>query len=153
MQQTEADDPAVDDLRRVGTVGVIRQMSKAPNGLQVLVEGIVRVRVESYHREGDVLQASIALHPESPDRGIEVDAYVRRVREQMDKAVSLASGISPDLRQLLMSVEDPLRLVYILGTLLDMKPEDKQLLLEHDEVTAKLNAVSRRCSARSPCWS
>jgi endopeptidase La len=142
MQQTDADDPAIDDLRRVGTVGVIRQMSRAPNGLQVLVEGLVRVRVESYRRDGDVLQARIGALPESADRGIEVDAYVRRVREQVDKAVSLASGISPDLRQLLMSVEDPLRLVYILATLLDMKPEDKQQLLEQDQVTAKLNAVS-----------
>jgi endopeptidase La len=142
MQQTDADDPSIDDLRRVGTVGVIRQMSKAPNGLQVLVEGLARVRVEAYHREGDVLQARISPHPESGERGIEVDAYVRRVREQIDKAVSLASGISPDLRQLLMSVEDPLRLVYILATLLDMKYEDKQLLLEQDQVTVKLNAVS-----------
>ena len=148
MQQTEADDPAVDDLRRIGTVGVIRQMSKAPNGLQVLVEGMSASAVESYHREGDVLQARIAPHPESTERGIEVDAYVRRVREQVDKAVSLASGISPDLRQLLMSVEDPLRLVYILATLLDMKSEDKQSLLEQDQVKAKLDAVSGVAAAR-----
>ena len=139
MQQTDADEPAVDDLRRVGTVGVIRQMSKSTGGLQVLVEGLSRVRIESYHREGDTLQARIVAHPETLDKGIEVDAYVRRVREQIDKAVSLASGLSPDLRQLLVSIEDPLRLVYILATLLDIKHEDKQLLLEQDQILVKLN--------------
>jgi ATP-dependent Lon protease len=108
----------------------------------VLIEGLARARVEEYHREGDVLRARITAHPESAERGIEVDAYVRRVREQVDKAVSLSSGISPDLRQLLLSIEDPLRLVYILATLLDIKSEDKQLLLEQDQVTVKLNAVS-----------
>jgi endopeptidase La len=142
MQQNEADDPVVEDLRRVGTVAVIRQMAKGPQGLQVLVEGLARVRIEEYRRHDEVLQAKVAPHPEVADKGIEVDAYVRRVREQVDKAVSLSSGLSPDLRQLLISIEDPLRLVYILGTLLDMKPEDKQGLLEQDQVVTKLTAVS-----------
>ena len=39
LQETEADDPQPDDLCRVGTVGVIRQMAKTPTGMNILVEG------------------------------------------------------------------------------------------------------------------
>ena len=46
MQQNDAEEPTLDDLHRVGTVGVIRQMAKAPGGMRVLVEGIVRARAE-----------------------------------------------------------------------------------------------------------
>ncbi len=142
MQASDADDPAVADLKPVGTVAVVRQMAKSPVGLQVLVEGIARVRIEEYTREGDVLQARITPYPEFTDKGIEVDAYVRRLREQVDKAVSLSGALSGDLRSLLMGLDDPLRLVYVLATLLDMKPEDKQLLLELDQLLVKMNSVS-----------
>ena len=44
LQEGDVDDPQPSDLRRVGTVGIIRQMAKTPNGVNVLVEGVVRAR-------------------------------------------------------------------------------------------------------------
>jgi endopeptidase La len=146
MQEGDDEDPSLDQLRRIGTVGVIRQMAKGPAGLQILVDGFARVRVDDYHRDGNWLRATISAAPEAAERNIEVEAHARRVRELIDKAVSLASGISPDLRGLLIGEENPLRLAYLLGTLLDMKPEDKQALLEADQLTAKLNAVAAALS-------
>jgi endopeptidase La len=142
MQRTEADDPGPDDLRPVATAAVIRQMSKGPVGLQILVEGIARVRVREYQRDGLVFRARIEPYPEQVERSIEVDAYLRRVREQIDKAVSLATGLSPELRGILLGIDDPLRLCYVLASLLDMKPEDRQLLLEQDQLAAKLSTIS-----------
>jgi ATP-dependent Lon protease len=40
LQRTDAEDPAPDDLYRVGTICIIRQMAKAPTGMRVLVEGV-----------------------------------------------------------------------------------------------------------------
>jgi ATP-dependent Lon protease len=142
MQEGDEEDPATEQLKRVGTVGVLRQMAKGQAGLQILVEGVGRVRVEEYLRDGISLRARIVPHPETAERGIEIEAHDRRVRELIDKAVSLSSGISPDLRGLLLGVEDPLRLCYLLASLLDMKPEDKQALLEANELGVKLNAVA-----------
>jgi endopeptidase La len=142
MQEGDEEDPPIDKLRRIATVGILRQMARGPAGLQVIVEGVVRVRVEEFTRDGDALRARLTPHPEPAGTGLEVDAYVRRVRELIDKAMSLSSGLSPDLRALLLSIEDPLRLCYLLGSLLDLKPEDKQLLLEQDQLTVKLDAVA-----------
>ncbi|MCL4846765.1 MAG: endopeptidase La [Acidobacteria bacterium] len=142
MQQGEDDDPPAEALRRIGTVAVIRQMAKSPVGLQILVEGLARVRVLEYTREQTAFRARIQAAPEAVERSLEVDAYVRRVRELIDRAVSLSTGLSPELRGLLLSIDDPLRLCYLLASLLDMKADDKQLLLEQDLLTIKLNAVS-----------
>ena len=38
LQDNEADDPAPEDLRRIGTVAVIRQMAKAGGGVNIVVE-------------------------------------------------------------------------------------------------------------------
>src|SRR6476619_4465473 len=46
LQKGEAEEPSPDDLHRVGTVAIIRQMAKAPTGMRVLVEGVARARAE-----------------------------------------------------------------------------------------------------------
>src|SRR5512132_1845013 len=41
-----------------------------------------------------------------------------------------------------MSLDDPLRIAYLLASLLDMKADDKQRLLEENSLAVKLDAVS-----------
>ena len=142
LQNDEAEDPGPDDLKKIGTVGIIRQMAKAATGLNVIVEGVARVRADSYTRTGNTLRATITPQPETFARTIEVDAHVRRIQELIDRALSLASGLSEELRGVVMNIDDPLRLAYILATLLDIKAEDKQVILEEDDLIKKLSTVS-----------
>ena len=44
LQESDADEPGPADLHKVGTVAIVRQMAKGPNGMRVLVEGIVRAQ-------------------------------------------------------------------------------------------------------------
>ena len=48
-------------------------------------------------------------------RDVEVDAYVRRIQELVERALSLTSGLAPEVRQLVAGIDDPLRLCYLLG--------------------------------------
>ncbi|HOC18478.1 MAG TPA: endopeptidase La [Vicinamibacterales bacterium] len=143
MQQTDTDDPQPADLNRVGAVGVIRQMVKAPSGgVHIIVEGLSRAAGDPITRQGLQMTARLSAMPEEREQSIEVDAYVRRLRELMDRAMNIASGLSQELRGIVMSIDDPLRLAYLLGSLLDMKADDKQRLLEEDRLLVKLQAVA-----------
>jgi len=146
LQKSDHDDPGADDLHRVGTVGIIRQMAKAQGGMRVLVEGIVRARAEFLQNEKGYFSALIKALPESTERSLEIDAHVRRLQELVDRALSLATGLSPDIRTLVSSLDDPLRIAYLLASLLDMKPEDKQRLLEEASISVKLDAVASALS-------
>ena len=143
LQKSDVDDPGPDDLHRVGTVGVIRQMAKAQAGMRVLVEGVTRVRAEFLQADKGFMRALVKPLPEQSERSIEIDARVRHLQELVDRALSLATGISPDVKALVGTMDDPLRIVYLLASILDMKAEDKQKLLEEDSLVAKLDAVSR----------
>ena len=142
LQATAADDPQPPDLRSVGTVGVIRQMARTPAGIQAVLEGLQRAKSAIVTRTGTTMTATISPLPENVEKTLEVEAYVRRIQEQVDKALSLTSGLSQDLRGIVANLDDPLRLAYLLGSLLDMPVEDKQALLEADPLMAKLEAVS-----------
>src|SRR6185369_18887 len=141
LQHSEAEDPGPDDVHRVGTVGIVRQMAKASGGINIIVEGIARVRADVVTRTGTSMRARITPMPEHVDRSIEVDAHMRRVQDLIEKALSLATGLSEELRGLVMNIDDPLRLVYILATLIDIKPEEKQSLLEENDLLKKLEAI------------
>src|SRR6185436_15534556 len=55
---------------------------------------------------------------------------------------SLATGLSEELRGVVMNIDDPLRLAYVLSTLIDMKPAEKQALLEENDLVKKLQAIA-----------
>jgi ATP-dependent Lon protease len=142
LQTSDTDEPGPEDLHRVGTVCIIRQMAKAPTGMRVLVEGIARVRAEFLQIERGVMQALVKPLKESTERTIEIDARVRRLQELVDRALSLATGLSPDIKTLVTSLDEPLRIAYLLASLLDMKAEDKQRLLEENSLEVKLDGVA-----------
>ena len=126
LQKGDADEPGADDVHRVGTVAIVRQMAKAPNGMRVLVEGISRVRAEFLQTDKGFMRALIKPLPEVSERSIEIDARVRHLHELVDRALALATGLSPDVKALVTAMDDPLRIVYLLASLLDMKPEDRK---------------------------
>ena len=142
LQDNDKEDPGPDDVRKVGTVAIIRQMAKSAVGLNIILEGLARVRLDRVTRTGTSMLAQITPMPETYERTLEVDAHVRRIQELIEKALSLASGLAEELRALVMNIEDPLRLAYVLGTLLDMRPADKQALLEESDLVKKLQAIA-----------
>ena len=142
LQENDQDDPGPEDVRRIGTVGIVRQMAKVGGGINIIIEGVARVRADVVTRTGTSMRAQITPLPETVERTIEVDAHVRRIQELIEKALSLATGLSEELRGVVMNIEDPLRLAYVLATLIDMKPEDKQALLEENDLIKKLQSVA-----------
>jgi ATP-dependent Lon protease len=98
LQDSDEDDPQPEGMRRIGTVGVIRQMAKVSGGINIIVEGVARVRADDVTRDRHVDAGADHGLPERTERTIEVDAHVRRIQELVEKALSLATGLSEELR-------------------------------------------------------
>ena len=142
-----ADDVQPDDVRHVGTIAAVRQMARAPNGgFHVIVEGLMRARADLVTKGGNSLRATVNPIPEPVERTLEVDAYVRRLQELIERGLSIAAGLSQDLRGMVAGIDEPLRLAYLLSNLLDMKAEEKQQILESDDLVNKLAAVATALS-------
>ena len=143
LQSNDSDDPEPADLHAVGTIGAIRQMAKMPaGGIHVLVEGLTRAKSDVVTKSGTALRGVVSPLPDATARTLEIDAYVRRLQELIDRALSLSTGLSQELRGLVAGIDDPLRLTYLLSSLLDMKADEKQQILEQNDLTAKLQAVA-----------
>jgi PncC family amidohydrolase len=85
LQENDEDDPGPDDMRKVGTVGMIRQMAKVSSGINIIIEGVARVRADVITRTGTSMRAQITPMPETVERTLEVC-----------KEVLSARGLGPD---------------------------------------------------------
>ncbi len=117
LQTNDADEPDPAALESVGTICIVRQMARADHGLNIIFEGVARVKVVTVSKTDHTMRATIEPLPEQRETGVETEAYVRRIRELAEKAAGLVAGASAEVRQLVLGIDDPLRLVYLLGSM------------------------------------
>src|SRR6185295_8102857 len=144
QKNTNADDPKVEDLYKVGTVSVIMRMLKLPDGrIRILVQGFSRAEVESYDESKPYLVAKVIpkTEPTVTTDSVELEALIRSVKSSLEKAVSLGKNISQDLVAIAGNLEDPARLADLVASNLDLKVEKAQQVLELIDPVGRLRLV------------
>src|SRR5437867_6581219 len=63
LQGNDSEDPEPGDLRSVGTLGAIRQMARAPNGIHITAAGLLRAKSDVMNTSGTALRARAAPLP------------------------------------------------------------------------------------------
>jgi len=126
------ENPGQDDLYTVGTKAVIRKMSRPnENLMEVLVMGSERVVLVRVDHEDGYLKARVSPSPLPEDRGPEVEALAQAIIELAAKAVELAQPQAPpELTRMLASGDDPLRMCFLLASMLSLETTKEQALLE-----------------------
>lgn len=144
QKEVEAENPTVDDIYQVGTVGLIMRMLKLPDGrVKVLVQGLSKARVVKIMQEEPYFSAEIEKIKEqkSEEMTIETEALVRTVKEQMDKIVSLGKNILPDIMIVIENMEEPGRLADLIASNMGLKTDQAQEVIELEEPVARLRKV------------
>ena len=132
QRDPDVESPAQDDLYSVGTRAVIRRMSKPNESMvEVLVMGAERVTVLKVEEVDGYLQSRVLPSPLPEDGGTEVEALHGALIELSNKAIELTQvQAPPEIRSLLASNDDPLRLVFLLASVLGLDVKKEQALLE-----------------------
>lgn len=137
--------PAAKDLFRTGTVGLIMRMLKLPDGrVKILVQGLTKARVKEFTHEGPFYRVQIEKMSEEKPKEItiEIEALIRTVKEQLDKAISLGKTIIPDVMVVIENLDDPGRLADLIASNLGLKTDQAQEVLEITEPITRLKRVS-----------
>ena len=106
------EDPGEEDLYRTGTVAIIMRMLKLPDGrIRILVQGLSRARIDYFIQTAPFFKAKITRieEPVTKDKGLEVEALIRAVKQNLDRAVSLGKNISPEVMVIAANLDDPAR--------------------------------------------
>src|SRR6266700_770898 len=133
------DDPVANDLYEVGSVATVLQMLKLPDGtVKVLVEGTQRAQIESVDETGEYLSADAAVLAGLETGAHEIEAMRRALLSQFDQYVKLNKKIPPEILTSMSGIDDGGRLADAIAAHLPLKLEQKQEILEMQDVGKRL---------------
>jgi len=132
QRDASEENPSQETLYTVGTKAVIRKMSRPnENLMEVLVMGAERVVIVRVDNDEGYLKARVLPSPLPEDRGPEVEALMQAIIELAGKAVELAQPQAPpELARMLAGGDDPLRMCFLLASMLSLETAKEQALLE-----------------------
>jgi ATP-dependent Lon protease len=121
-----------EDIYTVGTKAVIKKMARPRDGqMDLIVLGVERVVILKLEQQEPFLRARVRAFPLPAETSPEVEALHRAVVELAARVLQLAQPNAPtELGQLLASTDDPLRLVYLLASMMSLELPKEQALLE-----------------------
>ena len=136
------DEPTIDDVYRIGTIGTVLQLLKLPDGtVKVLVEGGNRASIVSFTDTEEYFEAIAESLHEPDTETAEIDALVRSAVAQFENYVKLNKKIPPEVLVSINQIEDPGKLVDTISSHLAVKVSNKQELLELVNIESRFEKV------------
>ena len=136
------DDPAAEDIYRVGTIGTVLQLLKLPDGtVKVLVEGVHRARITAFTDNPTFFQADAEVLEDSIGQGQELEALSRAVIAQFEQYIKLNKKIPPEVLVSINQIDEPSKLADTVASHLNLKIPEKQQLLELETISERLERV------------
>ena len=141
-------EPTRDDYYHVGTVAIIKQMIKMPGGtVRVLVEGLHRAEILEIidEEEGEYLSGEIREYlyeAEGLEKTQEIKAAMRLVEDSFAEYVGLNDRILPEELITIREVGDPNRLTDLIASLMELKVEQAQRILEEFEILDRIEILT-----------
>lgn len=137
------DEPTTEDMFEMGCVATILQMLKLPDGtVKVLVEGLQRAKVLDIHDSETHFVAHVDPIAPGAERAqatdTELEALRRAVMQQFDQYVKLNKKIPSEILTSISSIDDAGRLADTIAAHLPLKLENKQVVLDLDTVSKRL---------------
>jgi ATP-dependent Lon protease len=145
----EVADPTAIDMHRMGTVANIVRYLTAPDGSNHLVcQGEQRFQIVEYLSGWPFLVARVQRVAEPDVRTPEIEARFVNIKAQAIEAVQLLPQVPGELLAAVQSIDEPSALTDLAIAVMDVKPEDKQEILETVDITTRMDKVSRLLSHR-----
>ncbi len=138
----DQEEPGIEDVYRIGTVVMVHRIFKVPdNTVTLMLQGLVRVRVERFTSTDPYLKGIVSPQTEHVEEGVQLEALQRSVVDGFNHLSELTPAMPQDLTLMVLNAEGPLQLAYTLATHMRIELEQMQRLLEMDSATQKLRVI------------
>ncbi len=142
QRMAKTNDPSPDDIFSVGTIGNIIQLLRLPDGtVKVLIEGKQRAKIEGFVESEDLFRVEASPIDEHISRESSLDGLIRQIHSTFENYVKLNKRIPQEMQSTVSSIEDPGKLADTIAAHLSLKLNDKQGLLETEDVVVRLEKL------------
>src|SRR6476659_7640508 len=149
QRSPETEEPGPDDLYRVATIANIVRYITAPDGTHHIVcQGVQRARILDFLPGTPFLAARFQQIPEPTTTSPEIEARALNLQRQAIEAIELLPQAPPELVAMFQSTTAPGALADLATSFMDIKPQDKQEVLETIDLALRVEKVSKHLAER-----
>jgi ATP-dependent Lon protease len=142
QKEVGVEEPAFEDLYRMGTLCEILQAVPVPDGtMRIVVRGLARFKVDKLMKEDGAYRCSGQEVEPKPFRGKVAEAKAREAIRLFEDVLDLGKQIPPEALQMVAEIEDAGQLADCITHHLPVRPETKQQVLEMLEPDARITQV------------
>jgi ATP-dependent Lon protease len=128
-------DAKTEDIFEVGTLVMIKRMERVDDTLHLIVQGSDRIGLLGWEQTEPFMKARVRILPTLTVQDKEtVEATKRNVQSLIQQALAYLPQVPPEVRLIVLGAEDPIRLAYFLGSILNLGVEKEQQMLEANTV-------------------
>jgi len=144
QRRAETQDPTAEDLYEIGCIATVMQELKLPDGTaKALVEGQERFRIIEYVQTEPFLSVRVERIVEPIEIDVETEALMRALLTDFEKAAELGKPIPQEVLVAASAIEEPGRLGDFVAFHLNLKVEEKQVILEALDPRDRLEQTAR----------
>jgi ATP-dependent Lon protease len=144
QKDASVDTPAPEHLHQVGTVAEILRYVTAPDGNHHLVaRGTRRFRVREFLPGYPFLVARVEEIGEAEVFSTEIAARTHQLKERAREVISLLPNVPPEIATAIDQMQSPSALADFIANVSDLRPAEKQDLLETFDVGDRLDKLLR----------
>lgn len=142
QKNARLNDPTTADLYSVGTLSKIERMIRADGEINAQVRGISRVKILSFEQHDEYLMARVVDLPEEADNTPELEALCNHLTNEFRRAMNFGKSADFLVFMNIMSENSPSELSDLIASALDLKPQERQELLEMTNVKERLQKLT-----------
>lgn len=142
QKNSKLNDPSPSDLYTVGTLSRIERMTRTEGEIIAQVRGISRVKIKSIFEEGSYLMAKVVEIPDIVDNSPEIKALCNHLTNEFRRAMNLGKTVDFLVFMNIMSDNSPYEFADLIASVLDIKPGERQELLEINDVKKRLEKIT-----------
>lgn len=137
------DDPGVDDLYKVGTIGLVLRVLKLPEGgARILIQGLSRYKVTKWLATDPFFKAQVQPLPEKEVDGMEAQALMRNVIDQFKQYVNIGKNLPTEILVAANNIKEAGKLGDMVASNIAISDEQRQKVLEIVDPLKRLNKVN-----------
>jgi len=131
QKDTNIGEPKIGDLFEIGTLAVIKKMTRISNMIHIMVQGVQRLEHLETKQTQPFVKIKAHLLQDPTDKDTETEALHRAVIDLVSKMAKMAQPqMQADLSYIISQVEQPLQQAYFITSLLSLDLEKEMALLK-----------------------
>lgn len=149
QKDPEVENPDAGDLYRYGTLASVLRHAKAPDGsMHVICQGEQRFRVVDYMNGFPFLLARVDIIKSREDTSTEVEAREHRLKSLAMEGIELLPQVPAEFANAVQNMTSPSNLTDMIASFIDIKPTEKQEILETIQIDIRMDKVIEYLSHR-----